>query len=435
VPDSRVRFRPISHPAAGEELIYKHLRAVYWILVNCSKFVINIQMDPRRNPYAPGAGTPPPELAGRDDVIERAAIALDRIRMKRSARSIVLYGLRGVGKTVLLNRIRLDAEARGFLSVKIEAPEERSLPALLVPSLRSTLLRLSHGAVARAALDRALRALAGFAKALKFKYEDIEVGLDFEVEQGLSDSGDLDSDLSGLLSAVGEAALERGTAVILYIDELQYVPEDQLASLIMAIHHASQAQLPVSMVAAGLPQLVGQTGRAKSYAERLFEFVSIDKLDPGAARVALCVPAENEGGSFEEDAIGQILDQTLGYPYFLQEWGKHSWNTAESSPITYQDAERATVHALAELDESFFRVRFDRLTPTEKRYLRAMADLGPGPHRSGDIADRLGRKVTTVAPVRNSLIAKGMLYSPAHGDTAFTVPLFDSFIKRIIPSL
>jgi hypothetical protein len=392
-------------------------------------------MDPRQNPYAPGAGTPPPELAGRDELIERAAVALDRIRAGKSARSCILYGLRGVGKTVLLNRIRLDAEARGIASVRVEAPEERSLPALLIPALRAALLRLSRGEALKDNLLKGMRALASFTKALKVKYQDIEFSIDVDPETGLADSGDLDIDLTDLLLTLGKAACERATALVLFIDELQYVPGEQLASLITAFHSASQEQLPITMVAAGLPQLVGQTGRAKSYAERLFEFTPVDRLDDAAARDALIVPASKEGVAFDPDAIAEILRQTSGYPYFLQEWGKHSWNAADTSPIELDDAQRATIEALAELDASFFRVRFDRLTPTEKRYIRAMAELGPGPHRSGDIADILERKVTTVAPVRNSLIAKGMIYSPAHGDTAFTVPLFDGFMKRIMPQL
>jgi AAA ATPase-like protein len=388
-------------------------------------------MDPRRNPYSPGAGSP--ELAGRDELIERAAIALDRIRTGRAARSLILYGLRGVGKTVLLNRIAQDAEARGIATVRIEAPEQRSLPALLAPPLRTALIKLSRIEAAKSGAHRAMRALASFASVLKVKYHDIEIGLDVKPEKGLADSGDLDTDLSQLLAAAGEAARERRTALVLFIDELQYVPEEQLAALIMALHSANQAQLPITMVAAGLPQVLGQAGRAKSYAERLFEFVSIDQLDRNAAKSALSVPARKEHVAFEDSAIKTILDQTNCYPYFLQEWGKHSWNVAKASPITATDAKRATSEALDELDTSFFRVRFDRLTPTEKRYMRAMAALGPGPHRSGDIADQLGKKVTSVAPIRNGLIAKGMLYSPAHGDTAFTVPLFDGFMKRIMP--
>jgi hypothetical protein len=392
-------------------------------------------MDPRKNPYAPGAGTPPPELAGRDDLIERAAIALDRIRDGRAARSLILHGLRGVGKTVLLNRIETDAEARRFATVKVEAPEERSLPAILIPTLRVALLRLDRSKRVRANLAKAGRALAGFAKALKVKYKDIEVGTDFEPERGLADSGDLDTDLTDLLASIGNAAHEYRTAVVLFIDELQYVREDQLASLIRALHSASQRQLPITMLAAGLPQLIGRMGRAKSYAERLFEFIPIDRLDEKAARAALSVPAEKEGVAFAQEAIAEILRHTMGYPYFLQEWGRHAWNVADASPISRADARRGTALALAELDAGFFRVRFDRLTPTEKRYLRAMAELGPGPHRSGDIAERLGKSVTSVAPVRNELIAKGMIYSPAHGDTAFTVPLFDGFMKRIMPEL
>lgn len=390
-------------------------------------------MDPRRNPYAPGAGRAPPELAGRDDLLERAAIALDRIRAGRAARSFVLYGLRGVGKTVLLNRIRLDAEARGIVSVRIEAPEGRSLPSVLAPALRAALLKLDRMQAVRAGGAKALRALAGFAKALKVKYSDIEVALDVDAERGLADSGDLESDLTALLGEVGRAAAERDTAVAIYVDELQYVPEEQLGALITALHDASQRELPVAMVAAGLPQLVGQSGRAKSYAERLFEFVRIDRLDRDAAVQALCVPAEEEGAAFEAGAIEEILKQTLGYPYFLQEWGKHAWNVADASPITQADAEKATQDALAELDGSFFRVRFDNLSPAERRYLRAMAEIGPGPHRSGEVAEALGRSVASVAPTRSSLIGKGMVYSPAHGDTAFTVPLFDGFMKRILP--
>jgi len=346
---------------------------------------------------------------------------------------LILYGLRGVGKTVLLNRIRLDAEAREIASVRVEAPEERSLPALLAPALRATLLRLSRGEAAKAGVVKAMRALASFAKALKLKYQDIEFGLDIEPERGLADSGDLDTDLTELLASIGSAAAERDTAVVLYIDELQYVPQEQLAALIVALHSANQDQLPITMVAAGLPQLVGQTGRAKSYAERLFEFAPIDRLDEDAAKAALTVPVHRAGVDYETEAVADILAQTRGYPYFLQEWGKQSWNVADASPIEVEDARRATIEALAELDASFFRVRFDRLTPAEKRYMRAMAELGPGPHRSGDIAEAIGRKVTAVAPVRNALIAKGMAYSPAHGDTAFTVPLFDGFMKRIMP--
>jgi hypothetical protein len=389
-------------------------------------------MDPRRNPFAPGAGTRPPELAGRDALLERNAVALDRIRAGRPARPSILYGLRGVGKTVLLSTMGNAAEGEGMAIVSIEAPENRSLPGILVPALRAALLRLDRVKQASAGVKRALRALAGFAR-LKVKYDDLEVALDLDPEPGLADSGDLDADLADLIVATGEAARERQSAIVLVIDELQYVPEEQLASLISALHRASQKQLPVTMIAAGLPQLLGQMGRAKSYAERLFEFVAIGPLEPEAARDAIRLPIEREGEGIEGEALSAIIAQTQGYPYFLQEWGKHSWDVAEASPIRAGDVERATQSALAELDASFFRVRFDRLTPAEKRYLQAMASLGPGPHRSGDVAEALGVKVSSVAPTRNSLITKGMLYSPAHGDTAFTVPLFDAYMRRVMP--
>lgn len=390
-------------------------------------------MDPRRNPFAPGAGTPPPELAGRSGLLDRNAIALDRIRMGRAARPTILYGLRGVGKTVLLSAMREAAEAEGMTIVSIEAPENRSLPAILVPSLRAALLRLDRMKQASAGVGRALRALAGFAK-LKVKYDDLEVALDFEPEPGLADSGDLEADLADLIVAVGEAARERQGLVVLVIDELQYVPEIQLAALISALHRASQKQLPVTMLGAGLPQLLGQMGRAKSYAERLFEFVAIGPLEDGPAREAIRLPIEREEERIDEAALAAIIADTQGYPYFLQEWGKHSWDMADGSPISLEDVALAARTALAELDASFFRVRFDRLTPAEKRYLRAMARIGAGPHRSGDIAEALGVKVSSVAPTRNSLITKGMVYSPAHGDTAFTVPLFDAFMRRIMPA-
>ena len=389
-------------------------------------------MDPVANPFAPGAGTPPPELAGRDELRERLAIALERVRLRRPAKSVLMIGLRGVGKTVLLDRMRADAEAAGIQSVRIEAPENRSLPAVLLPELRVVLLRLTRG-VARDLAERALRALAGFARALKIKYEDIEVGLDFEPEPGLADNGDLELDLQTLLATAGEAAAKAGTALALFIDELQYVECDQLAALITALHRTAQRQLPVVLVGAGLPQLPGQMGRAKSYAERLFDFPEVGPLPPSAARHAIAKPAREQGVEITEDALIAIYKQTRGYPYFLQEWGKHAWDTAASSPITREDVDIASKAAVAALDGSFFRVRFDRLTPVERRYLRGMAELGAGPHRSGDIANALGRKVTSLGPVRNQLISKGMIWSPSHGDTAFTVPLFDEFMKRTMP--
>jgi len=344
-----------------------------------------------------------------------------------------MFGLRGVGKTVLLDQLRDEAEAAGMHTIRVEAPENRSLPAILAPQLRQALLRLSRNEKARDLAQRALRGLAGFAKALKLKYQDIEVGFDFEPEAGLADNGDLEHDLQALLEVAGAAAKEAGTALVMFVDELQYVEEEQLASLITALHRTAQRRMPVVLVGAGLPQLPGKMGRAKSYAERLFDFPKIGPLAPEAAKLAITKPASEQGVLFAVDALDHILEETRGYPYFLQEWGKHSWDVAVASPITLEDVKLATSTAIAALDESFFRVRFDRLTPLEKKYLRAMAELGPGPHRSGDIAGKLGREVTSLAPTRSQLIVKGMIWSPSHGDTAFTVPLFDEFMKRTMP--
>ncbi|MBM4116949.1 ATP-binding protein [bacterium] len=390
-------------------------------------------MDRVRNPFAPGAGTPPPELAGRDDLLETVRVVLGRVRLALPTKSILMVGLRGVGKTVLLDRMREDAEQSGLETVRIEAPENRSLPAVLAPQLRQSLLRLSRHEQARALAIRALRALAGFAKALKVKYQDIEVGLDYEPEPGLADNGDLEQDLQALIEVAGAAAGKADTALVLFVDELQYVPEEQLAALITGLHRAAQRRLPVVLLGAGLPQLRAQMGRAKSYAERLFDFPEIGPLPVDAARSAIAKPAAAQGVAFTEEALDRIVTQTEGYPYFLQEWGKQAWDAAAVSPIAIEDVEQASAAAIAALDASFFRVRFDRLTPAEKRYLRAMAELGPGPHRSGDIADQLSRKVTVLGPTRSQLIAKGMVWSPSHGDTAFTVPLFAGFMRRIMP--
>lgn len=390
-------------------------------------------MDPVRNPYAPGAGTPPPELAGRDELREAVRIAIARVRLGLPTKSVLMVGLRGVGKTVLLDRLRDDAEASGVQTIRIEAPEKRSLPSLIAPQLRQALLRLSLNEKAKVLAQRGLRALAGFAKGLKFKYQDIEVGYDLEPEPGLADNGDLEHDLPDLMEAVGAAAKSADTALVIFIDELQYVAENELAALITAMHRAAQRKLPIALVGAGLPQLRGRMGEAKSYAERLFDFPEVGPLPEQAARVAIVKPAEAHGVVYDEAALTQILRLAKGYPYFLQEWGKHAWETADASPIELADVDKATTVAVAALDESFFRVRLDRLTPAEKKYLRAMAELGPGPHRSGDVAECLKRKVTSLGPSRNSLIAKGMIYSPSHGDTAFTVPLFDEFMKRIMP--
>ena len=387
-------------------------------------------MDPIRNPFTPGAGSQPPELAGRDELIERAAVAIDRMAAGRHARHLVLHGVRGVGKTVLLGRIRTEAEARGIETVRIEAPEDRALAATLAGPLRAALLRLDRMAAGRAAVRHALTALAGF---LRIRLSCHDLALELTPEAGLADSGDLELDLADVLCAAGVAARDRGTALLLCMDEVQYISEPEIAALIAALHATAQADLPVAMLGAGLPPLLGRMGRAKSYAERLFEFHEIGRLDEGAARNAITLPVEREGETIERDAVALIVEATEGYPYYLQQFGKYAWDLAFCGPIRRQDVENARVMAVAELDASFFRVRFDRLTPAEKRYMRAMAALGGGPHRSHDIAARLRRQPPQLAPVRNNLLRKGMIYSPGHGDTAFTVPMFDSFMRRMMP--
>lgn len=364
--------------------------------------------------------------------MEEVAIALHRIAHGRHAQSVILMGLRGVGKTVLLNELRRAAEGEGIVAVPIEAPEGQSLPSLIVPALRTALLRLDRGQAAMTLAKRGLGALARFVKAFKLSYGELEASLDLG-EPGVADNGDLEADLIDLIDVAGAAAGERGTALVLFIDELQYVPERELAALITALHRARQNDRPITLVGAGLPQLAGQMGRAKSYAERLFVFAQIGPLPPDAARAALANPIKAEDCDITDDAVDQVLSVTRGYPYFLQEWGKQSWDAATTCPITAADVAISSPAAIAALDASFFRVRFDRLTPSEKRYLRGMAALGEGPYISSAIADHLGKKPNAFGPVRASLIAKGMIYTPGYGETDFTVPLFDAFMRRAIP--
>ena len=390
-------------------------------------------MSPLDNPFAPGAGTRPPELAGRDELIESIHIAAERTRRLLAARSVLLLGLRGVGKTVLLDRVHDEAQGAGLATVMIEATDRSALPALLAAELRRVLLRLSRQRRVRDVASRALRVLAGFASALKVKYGDIELGIDAPVEPGVADSGDLELDLVALFEALGAAAAASDTALIVIVDELQYVPKAELAALIAALHRVAQRRLPILLAAAGLPQLRAQVAEAKTYAERLFEFREVGPLDAEASGDAVAKPIRTHNADISPDALKMIVAETQGYPYFLQEWGKHAWDIAERSPIDAGDVARASNEVAASLDAGFFRARFDRLTPAQKRYLRAMAELGPGPHRSGEIARVLDRKVTSLGPTRAQLITKGMVWSAAHGDTAFTVPSFDRFMRRIMP--
>lgn len=390
-------------------------------------------MNPVKNPYSPGAGSPPPELVGRDAILEQARILLGRVRARRSEKSLLLTGLRGVGKTVLLNEIERLAKAEDYHAISIEAHEGKPLGPLIAPYLRSLLFELDRVAGAGDKAKRGLRVLRSFLGALKITYNDVTIGLDVDPEQGAADSGDLGIDLPNLLIAVAEAAEERKSAIAVLIDEIQYFNQKELGALIMAMHKVQQRQLPLVLVGAGLPILPGLAGDAKSYAERLFSFPGVGALSESESAKALREPAQAAGVEFDPLALREVYRLTKGYPYFLQEWGYQSWNRAPESPITLQVVQEATTVVVQRLDENFFRVRFDRLTPSEKTFLRAMADLGPGAHRTGDIADRMGIKITSIGPSRANLIRKGMIYSPAHGDLAFTVPLFDEFMIRAMP--
>jgi len=392
-------------------------------------------MDKILNPFSPGAGTPPPQLAGRDAILQQALMTLARIKRGRAEKSILLIGLRGTGKTVLLQEISGLAEKEGYRSVMVEAHEKKSLPEILLPELRRVLFSLNIQGTISAKVNRAFRVLKSFVSTVKinFKVNEIDFGIGIEPELGSADSGNLEADLAQVFIALGEAAQDRSTAIAIIIDELQYLSEDELSSLIMAIHRVSQKSLPVVVIGAGLPQLVGKAGRAKSYAERLFDYPELGPLKTEDAKSALQKPVQKEGITFTEEALDEIIRVTRGYPYFLQEWGYQAWNIASRSPIDIEVTKQATLAATQQLDQSFFRVRFDRLTPREKEYLRALAELGAVPQRSGDVAEELGLDVKNVAPLRNNLIKKGMIYSPKHGDTAFTVPLFDEFMIRIMP--
>ncbi len=388
-------------------------------------------MDPRTNPFAPGAGSQPPELAGRDDILENADIKLHRIRNQKPSKSLILVGLRGVGKTVLLNRVFEKASQSGYKAVLIESTEDKALSELLIPPLRQILFSLDAMENASDKAKRGLRVLGSFIKGLKAKIGEWEFG--FATEPGTADSGDLEADLGELFVALGEAALDRKTAVAICVDELQYLNEQEMSALIMAIHKISQRNLPVILVAAGLPQILGLCGKSKSYAERLFDYPTVGPLSRPDGERALQNPVRAHDVEFENNAIAAVLAETQGYPYFIQQWGHESWNIAKDSPIGLEDVRKASTLAIGNLDRSFFRVRFDRLTPRERDYLNALANLGSGNQRSGDIAAELGVKQQSVAPIRSSLIKKGMIYSPEYGDTAFTVPLFGAFMTRTMP--
>ena len=386
-------------------------------------------MDPIRNPFAPGAGSPPPELAGRDDIISDAEIALQRVLIGRHNKSQIMMGLRGTGKTVLLNKIGQLAETHNHLTSFIEAPEKKSLADLMYPKMHQILRKLSMVENAKAQAYAATRALRSFAASFKISVGDFSLSVD--PEPGASDSGILEIDLAELFIRIGETAKIAGKAWTLLIDEMQYLSEKDLSALIVSIHRVNQKQLPVIFFGAGLPQIAALAGDAKSYAERLFDYPPVGPLDQTATIAAIRQPIEDEGESISDKALEDIVSRTEGYPFFLQEWGYQAWNISNGSPIEKVDVEAASSLALKRLDEGFFRVRFDRLSPKEREYVMAMASLASkGPYRSADVADKLGENIQKLGPRRAKIIHKGMIYSRAHGDIDFTVPMFADFLRR-----
>lgn len=390
-------------------------------------------MDTYSNPFNPGAGVSPPELAGRSEVLEQAVTALERTKRGRHAKSLMVLGLRGVGKTVLLNEIGKEAVARGYLIEQIEARDSEDVRQLLIHALRRVLLQLDRGGQAIESVKKGLRVLRSFIGKITLSAGGVDVTLGVDPEVGQADSGELEADVKDVLVATAQAAHATNRPVALLIDELQYVSRPELAALIRAIHAVNQAGLPLLLFGAGLPQLAGQAGDAKSYAERLFDFPRLDRLVEADARRAIREPVEEEGATIEDEALAEIYTQTRGYPYFLQEWGYNAWNVAAGRVINGADAVLATNQSIRKLDESFFRVRFDRLTPLEREYMRYLAELGEGPQRSSDVAKAMNRRGSSLGPTRDNLIKKGMIYAPEHGQIAFTVPLFDEFMRREMP--
>ncbi|UVL77396.1 ATP-binding protein [Pseudomonas putida] len=385
-------------------------------------------MDPYRNPFAPGAGSRPPELAGRDVVLEHARVSCGRAINGRSARSMMLLGLRGTGKTVLLNEVGKIAEQAGLLVSKVESPEEESLARLLYPEMRKVMRSLSTVEAAKQIANRGLKGLRGFASIFKIDIAGVEVGV--EPEPGLADSGNLQYDLPDLFNVIGRAAQAAGKGWILLIDEVQYLSEADLRALIVSMHKMSQEGLPVLLVGAGLPQVARLAGEAKSYAERLFLYPEINALDADAAAQAVLKPILDEEASIAEAALQEIVVRTKGYPFFLQEWASTAWNCAEGPEISLVDVVQSYSETLALLDAGFFRVRIDQLTPSEVLFVRAMSELGDGPYAVGDIAKAMGRTQSSLGPIRAKVIAKGMAYSIDHGVLDFTVPLFAEFMRR-----
>lgn len=393
--------------------------------------IIGCIMDSVDNPFSPNAGSRPPELAGRDDILEMARVMMARTQLRRSAQSILMTGLRGVGKTVVLNEVFRSAEQSGnIIPVYIEASENRKFGELLAAPLKMELLKLCRVEGMKAAACKGLSVLRNFLGTIKIVFGD--VGIELENLPGEGDTGDMQYDLRVLLSVVAEAAMKRGKAVILMIDAVQYLSREELESLVMAMHHMQQRSLPMAMIGAGLPVMARLAGEAKSYAERLFRYPEIGALPEDDVRRAIGAPFGASGVGVDPEAMESICRETGGYPFFIQEWGSSLWNFIDCGPVTVEDVKKVRSIVLDSLDANFFRIRMERTTPSERRFMYAMAECadGDGRCRLADAARALGMAQRALSPCRASLIRKGMAYGSGHGVISFTVPMFTDFLKR-----
>jgi len=384
-------------------------------------------MNPIENPYRPGAGTKPTFLAGRDEVMKKAEILIKRVKVGNPERSLMLYGLRGVGKTVLLNKFNDFADCENFIIEQIEMSENDDFRKVISNHIRKILLKISRFENAKEKLKKALGVFKAFTIAIP---DGPEFKFDVDAIHGEADSGDFETDLSDLFVNVGQAAKEEKKHICILIDETQYLKEKDMAALIASCHKISQKELPIVVICAGLPSIAALSGDAKSYAERLFEFIPIKNLEDPQDKLALTEPAKNLKVEYTPEAINEAIKITRGYPYFIQELGKHTWDLAENSPITHDDILKSKQITLKALDDSFFKVRLDRAAGREKKLMYAMAKLGQGPYLMADVAKTLEIKVSSLSPTRATLINKGFIYTPEFGYIDFTVPLFDDFLRR-----
>lgn len=384
-------------------------------------------MDPVQNPFSPGAGTPPPELAGRGELIEEARIMIGRALNGRSTQGMLMTGLRGVGKTVILNELMRMAEEKGALPLFVEATAESTLSELLASELKKLFFSLNRIAGAADKVKKGLVVLRNFIGTIHLKVGDI--GLDIEPFAGIADSGNIETDLADLFECVAEAAKEKKKAVLLLVDEVQYLPKKELGALIMAFHRLQQRQLPFAVIGAGVPMLAELAGKTKSYAERLFLYPKVDALSFDATRQAIESPFASCGVQVERTAVEKVYEQSKGYPYFIQEWGYQIWNRVERKRVDADVVDKVRAKVEKRLDENFFHARLERLTTGEKDFLYGMS-LCSGNIHVADVAKALGSNVASLSKRRASLLAKGMIYSPRYGELAFTVPMFGQFMRR-----